>query len=108
MPRTPNASRGSVAGPVAASRCALIVPESMPAVAFSRAFWYSQRTMKKTLSLLTLATLVLSAAPTLCQGADEKGFHPLFHAKDLTGWKLRHPDGRQSWTIEPGGVLKNT
>jgi hypothetical protein len=64
--------------------------------------------MKKTLSLLTLATLVLSAAPTLCQGADEKGFHPLFNGKDLTGWKLRHPDGRQSWTIEPGGVLKNT
>ncbi|MBN2507154.1 MAG: DUF1080 domain-containing protein [Verrucomicrobia bacterium] len=40
--------------------------------------------------------------------AVEPGFEPLFNGKDLTGWKLRNPKGHNSWTVEPGGVLKNT
>src|SRR5438445_8784391 len=39
---------------------------------------------------------------------NEKDFTPLFNGKDTTGWKLRHADGRNSWTVEPGGILKNT
>ena len=38
----------------------------------------------------------------------EQGFSPLFNGKDLTGWKLRRPDGHNSWSVLPGGVLKNT
>jgi len=53
---------------------------------------------------------VLLAAGTVftSAGADEKGFRPLFNGKDLTGWKLRNPQGHNSWSILPEGVLKNT
>jgi len=40
--------------------------------------------------------------------ADEDGFVPLFNSKDTTGWHLRRINGHNSWTVEPGGVLKNT
>ena len=40
--------------------------------------------------------------------ADETGFVPLFNGKDTTGWHLRREKGHNSWSIEPGGVLKNT
>jgi hypothetical protein len=52
--------------------------------------------------LLTLSSFVLTAAEL------EKGFKPLFNGKDMSGWKLRNPNGHNAWTIEPGGVLKNT
>src|SRR2546421_73909 len=53
--------------------------------------------------------LLLAALASACLAAEsEVGFQPLFNGKDLTGWKLRHADGRNSWTILPGGVLKNT
>jgi hypothetical protein len=35
-------------------------------------------------------------------------FRSLFNGKDLTGWKLRNPAGHNSWTVLPGGILKNT
>lgn len=38
----------------------------------------------------------------------QNGFVPVFNGKDLTGWKLREPRGRNSWSVMPGGVLKNT
>src|SRR5215471_2170574 len=60
-------------------------------------------------SLFTNAlALVVAASPILIHAADEEGFRPLFNGKDLTGWKLRHPNGRQSWSVQPGGILKNT
>ena len=31
----------------------------------------------------------------------------LFNGKDLSGWKLRHPDGKQSWSVVDG-VLTNS
>src|SRR5204863_8730720 len=52
---------------------------------------------------LISATNIVSAAET-----DADGFRPLFNGKDTSGWKLRNPKGNNSWSIEPGGVLKNT
>jgi hypothetical protein len=34
------------------------------------------------------------------------GFRPLFNGKDLTGWKLRKPDGHASWSVMDG-ILVN-
>ncbi len=57
--------------------------------------------MKAKLALFTLATftaLSALAAPEV----------PLFNGKNTDGWHLRRKDGHNSWTVEPGGVLKNT
>ena len=64
--------------------------------------------MKKTLSYLTLIALAFIAPIQTRAADDEKDFKPLFNGKDLTGWKLRNPNGHPSWSVEPGGVLKNT
>ena len=64
--------------------------------------------MKKQLTLLTLATLVATVSLALAAGNDEKEFTPLFNGKDLTGWKLRRPNGNPSWSVLPDGILKNT
>ncbi len=59
--------------------------------------------MKSLLALLTaLALTVITFAAD-----SEEGFKPIFNGKDTAGWKLRRPDGHNSWTIEDG-VLKNT
>jgi hypothetical protein len=63
--------------------------------------------MKKR-ALLTIATLLTTASLALAAGDDEKAFQPLFNGKDLIGWKLRNPNGNHSWTVLPGGILKNT
>jgi hypothetical protein len=60
--------------------------------------------MKINPSWLTVA-LLFALAATL--SAAEPGFRPLFNGKDTTGWKLRNPNGHNSWTVEPGGILKN-
>ena len=62
--------------------------------------------MKKQIALLTF-TLALAASTALAAEA-EAGFVPLFDGKDLNGWKLRNPNGHNSWSVQPGGVLKNT
>jgi len=63
--------------------------------------------MRKVFLSFTLA--VLAGGASLAAAADdEKGFTPLFNGKDLTGWKLRNPGGHNSWSILPGGILKNT
>ena len=61
--------------------------------------------MKKILTLLSLAASLAVAPQTFA--ADEAGFKPLFNGKDLTGWKLRRPDGHPSWSVK-NGVLMNT
>jgi len=33
---------------------------------------------------------------------------PVVQRQRHDGWKLRNPQGHNSWTVEPGGVLKNT
>src|ERR1035437_9255757 len=64
--------------------------------------------MKDMKTLLVLATLVI-LGPLAITAADAKnGFQPLFNGKDLTGWKLRNPAGHKSWSVLPGGILKNT
>jgi hypothetical protein len=64
--------------------------------------------MKKLLSLFALSALVFAAAPSLAADDAEAGFQPLCNGKDLLGWKLRNPAGHNSWSVLPGGVLKNT
>ena len=64
--------------------------------------------MKSTKTLLVLAILAAVAAPALTAAESETGFRPLFNGKDLTGWKLRNPGGHNSWSVLPGGILKNT
>lgn len=62
--------------------------------------------MKRT---IVLSLFLALTAPLLCLAAEtEEGFTPLFNGKDLTGWKLRNPNGHASWSVLPGGVLKNT
>lgn len=50
----------------------------------------------------------MASLVTAVGAESEQGFRPLFNGKDLSGWKLRNPSGHNSWTVEPGGVLKNT
>ena len=61
--------------------------------------------MKTLFSLWTVAA-ILAGASVGCAADD--GFVPLFNGKETTGWKLRNPQGHNSWTVEEGGVLKNT
>jgi Domain of Unknown Function (DUF1080) len=63
--------------------------------------------MKKIASLLALTIAAAMSVTTLAGPDDEKDFTPLFNGKDLTGWKLRNTK-KPSWTVEPGGILKNT
>src|SRR5512140_769471 len=63
--------------------------------------------MKKLTFSLALLALTL-ACPSLRAADDEAGFSPLFNGKDLSGWKLRNPNGVHSWNVLPGGILKNT
>jgi hypothetical protein len=64
--------------------------------------------MKKPLLFLTLTALAITCSIATAAGNDEKDFQPLFNGKDLSGWKLRNPNGHASWSVLPGGVLKNT
>jgi hypothetical protein len=63
---------------------------------------------KTSIVLLTLTFLALAGPFALAAESGEEGFVPLFNGKDLTGWKLRHADAHSSWSVLPGGVLKNT
>ncbi len=55
------------------------------------------------------ALLLGSIAIHTCFAAeDEAGFVPLFNGRDTAGWHLRRADGHNSWSVQPGGVLKNT
>jgi hypothetical protein len=64
--------------------------------------------MKKATAIVSLAILLAGLSVVLAGADDEKGFKPLFNGKDTTGWKLRRADGHNSWSVEPGGILKNT
>lgn len=59
-------------------------------------------------SLPFLLAIVLGASLPVALAADDEGFVPLFNGKDTTGWKLRNPQGHNSWSVKPGGILKNT
>ena len=64
--------------------------------------------MKNMKTLLALATVVILGPLALTAAEAKNGFQPLFNGKDLAGWKLRNPDGHKSWSVLPGGILKNT
>jgi len=53
-----------------------------------------------------LACCAASAALGAGQ-AGEGGFKPLLNGKDLSGWHLRHENGKNGWTVTPEGVLSN-
>ena len=63
--------------------------------------------MQKPISLLLGLTFLVAGSAAFAADS-EKDFHPLFNGKDLSGWKLRNADGHNSWTVLPGGILKNT
>ena len=58
------------------------------------------------MKLLPLLTALALVAATFAADKED-GFKPIFNGKDTAGWKLRRPDGHNSWTIEDG-ILKNT
>jgi hypothetical protein len=64
--------------------------------------------MKKCFLILVTAAVAFCPLLTVQAADDESGFTPLFNGKDMTGWKLRNPHGNHSWSILPGGILKNT
>lgn len=64
--------------------------------------------MKNKIALVAFVSLSLTSLFAQATGDDEKGFRPLFNGKDLTGWHLRNPNGHNSWSVLPDGILKNT
>jgi hypothetical protein len=62
----------------------------------------------KRLAILFALALFATWSPSLPAADDEAGFKPLFNGKDMTGWRLRNPGGHNSWSVLPGGILKNT
>ncbi|MCX6928584.1 MAG: DUF1080 domain-containing protein [Verrucomicrobia bacterium] len=64
--------------------------------------------MKNNMIRLVLTTFMALGPLTLTAADADNGFKPLFNGKDTSGWKLRRPDGHNSWSVLPGGVLKNT
>jgi hypothetical protein len=67
----------------------------------------SKTNMKRHLSLLVAVGLMAVNYGVLAAEADTEGFRPLFNGKDLSGWKLRNPQGVNTWSVEEG-ILKNT
>ena len=59
------------------------------------------------LSACLAAVSFAADARNACTGAPSQ-CRQVFNGKDLTGWKLRHADGNKSWSVLPGGILKNT
>jgi hypothetical protein len=58
--------------------------------------------------LSAFAIFISAISPAAAADSAEPGFRPLFNAKDLAGWHIRHPDAHNSWSVSPDGVLKNT
>lgn len=46
-----------------------------------------------------------SLAARLPDAEIRDGFRPLFNGEDLTGWKLRNPDGKASWSAQNGMLV---
>jgi hypothetical protein len=65
----------------------------------------AQLTIMKPILAIAFACFTVAAA---FAAEDETGFVPLFNGKDTAGWHLRRVDGHNSWSVQPGGVLKNT
>ena len=72
-------------------------------VAISKA---SAKIVSRFMKPLTLLLIALTSVAAFPADSDD-GFKPLFNGKDLTGWHLRRPDARNTWSVSDG-VLKNT
>ena len=59
----------------------------------------------KPLKKIALACAFAFTAFT-ASAAEENSFRSLFNGKDLSGWHVRNPQGRNSWSVE-NGVLNN-
>src|SRR4051794_39264096 len=59
------------------------------------------------MKLLPFASALFVISTLFALAADDDGFRSLFNGKDTAGWHLRHPDRRNSWSVE-NGILKNT
>jgi uncharacterized protein len=46
-----------------------------------------------------------STEAKLAPAEAQAGFKLLFNGKDLTGWKLRDPEGRKSWSVQNGMLV---
>src|SRR5664280_2416451 len=100
---------------MAVPRFAVAVPSSKLVLAFQarltlRCYVEFEKTsliMKNMKTLLALATVVILGPLALTAADGKNGFQPLFNGKDMAGWKLRNPDGHKSWSVLPGGILKN-
>ncbi|RIK78991.1 MAG: hypothetical protein DCC67_10970 [Planctomycetota bacterium] len=57
-------------------------------------------------SLMASAVIVAAVASNAAAADSEEGFRPLFNDKNLAGWHLRYPDGKNLWSVEDG-VLRN-
>lgn len=44
-------------------------------------------------------------AAKLTTAERREGFRPLFNGRDLTGWRLRRPDGKASWSAQNGMLV---
>lgn len=54
-------------------------------------------------ALLLALVLPVLAAPE----SGGEGFVPLFNGKDLSGWKLRNPNGYASWSVKDGELVND-
>ena len=64
--------------------------------------------MKRLIALAAVAILAASGSIASAADTTEPGFQPLFNGQNLTGWKLRRPNATNTWSVLPGGILKNT
>lgn len=60
--------------------------------------------MRRWIGWLAAAALACGAGLSARAGADD-GWKPLFNGKDLSGWKLRNPNGKNGWTVQDGVLL---
>jgi len=58
--------------------------------------------------LLTAVVLALCFVASVSLAGEKVKGAKLFNGKDLTGWKLRNPDGRQSWSVVDGVLVNET
>jgi len=65
--------------------------------------------MKATKIRVVMACLAaLAVRPTIGAAVEQDGWMELFNGKDMTGWKLQHPRGRNGWRVENGVYINQT
>jgi hypothetical protein len=57
---------------------------------------------------ISATTILLAVVINAFSAEEEAGFVPLFNGKDTSGWHLRRAGGHNSWSVQPGGILRNS